>query len=198
VRLDGRRVRITCPDHAVARGVFLIPEERRSQGVLVDETVRANITLPFLAQFARPFGFVSRRLETRHTRTTIDNVGLTPPNPEMVVANLSGGNQQKVAIGKWFGRPPRVMMFDEATQGIDVKAKRDVYRLAQGIADRAAVIYASSEIDEVVGLADRVLVMRDGRVVAELTGDDIDRNLILEHATGARPSAKNPAEQGAR
>ena len=104
----------------------------------------------------------------------------------MLVKNLSGGNQQKVVIGKWFGREPQVMIFDEATQGIDVRAKRDVYALARDVSRRAGVIYVSSEIDEVLGLADRVLVMRDGRIVAEFSAAEADRQRVLEYATGTR------------
>jgi simple sugar transport system ATP-binding protein len=126
----------------------------------------------------------------------IEQVGLTPPRPDMLVKQLSGGNQQKVAVGKWFGGQPRVMMFDEATQGIDIKAKREVYDLVHHLCDRAAVIYASSDIDEVVGLADRVLVMKDGAVVADLSAAEADRQLILEYATGATSSGtRQPGPQ---
>lgn len=191
--LDGRPVTIRTPGDAVGCGIFLIPEERRAQGVLVGENVRKNLSLPFLGQFSWTVGLMNQIRERSYARQIIDQVGMTPPNPEIVVGNLSGGNQQKIAIGKWFGNPPRVMLFDEATQGIDIKAKKDVYKMVQQMSTNAAVIYASSDIDEVIGVADRVLVMHDGRVVAELVGDQMDRNLILEYATGARTA---PAAAG--
>ncbi|NJL92956.1 MAG: sugar ABC transporter ATP-binding protein [Anaerolineae bacterium] len=186
VLVRGKRLRGGSPGRAVRQGVYLVPEERRSQGVLVEDPIRKNIALPFLSAFSWVFGIMRRGQEVARTQAVIQDVGLTPPNPHMLVQNLSGGNQQKVAIGKWFTRPPRVMIFDEATQGIDVRAKQDVYRLAQRVCDHAAVIFSSSDIDEVIGVANRVIVMKDGRIVAELAAHELDRNLILEYATGAR------------
>ena len=126
------------------------------------------------------------RKESGYASEIVKRVGLTPPDPEMVVNTLSGGNQQKVVIGKWIGQRPTALLFDEATQGIDIRAKHDVYRLAREISQDAGVIFASSEIDEVLGLADRVMVMRDGRVVCELDGATADRQTALEYATGTR------------
>lgn len=184
--IDGKPIKISSPNKAVAQGIFLVPEERRSQGVLVQDAVRKNMSLPFLRQFVYTGIWMSRALELAHARNVIEQVGLVPPRPETLVKNLSGGNQQKVAIGKWFGRAPRIMIFDEATQGIDVKAKWEVYELVHRLSQDAGVIYASSDIDETLAVADRVLVMRDGEIVAELAADDADRQLILEYATGAR------------
>ncbi|MFP4321554.1 MAG: sugar ABC transporter ATP-binding protein [Anaerolineales bacterium] len=186
IYVEGQRRRISSPDAAVRAGIYLVPEERRSQGVLVEDPIRKNTSLPFLGQFSWVFGIMRWARELQTTNKMMQDVGLTPPNPHMLVRNLSGGNQQKVAIGKWFGKQAKVMLFDEATQGIDLRAKRDVYELAQELAREASVIYASSDIDEVIGVANRVIVMKDGEIVAELSGDDIDRHLILEYATGAR------------
>lgn len=183
----GEPQHIKSPSDAVATGIFLVPEERRSQGVLVEDPIHRNISLPFLQQFAWLAGLMSRAREMVNAERIVKDVGVNPPNIHQYVKNLSGGNQQKVAIGKWFGKQARVMLFDEATQGIDVRAKRDVYELAQKLCETSAVIYASSDIDEVIGLANRILVMRDGRIVAELTGEQMeDRQLILEYATGTR------------
>ena len=185
ILLDGRPVRFREPSDAVAKGVFLIPEERRRQGLIVEDPIFKNITLPFLQLFSSASWMLKRR-ELAHSLKIIQQVGLTPPRPEMQVMNLSGGNQQKVVIGKWFGRKPTVMLFDEATQGIDIKAKRDVYDLARQLSREAGVIYASSEIDEVLGLADRVLVMCNGRIAAELPAQESSRQVVLEYATGIR------------
>jgi simple sugar transport system ATP-binding protein len=187
-------LRLKSPDHAVAAGIFLVPEERRSQGVLVEDPIHRNISLPFLGQFSWVNGLMRRGMELANASRIVGDVGVTPPNIHQLVRNLSGGNQQKVAIGKWFGQQPKVMMFDEATQGIDVRAKRDVYDLAQQLCETSAVIYASSDIDEVIGVANRVLVMRDGAIVAELDENEMDRNLILEYATGTRLSNGTLAE----
>ncbi len=103
----------------------------------------------------------------------------------MTVKNLSGGNQQKVVIGKWLLQKGRVVLFDEATQGIDIGAKQEVYVLARELAHTSAVIFSSSDVDEVLGLADHVLVMRDGQIVGEFDTQSIDRQQVMELATGA-------------
>jgi len=185
ILVEGRSVRFGHPGMAVEHGIFLIPEERRRQGLLVENSVRENIALPFLRLFSLA-GWMLPQRETLHAQKIIQRVGLVPPRPEMPVKNLSGGNQQKVVIGKWLGREPRVMLFDEATQGIDVGAKREVYNLVQHLAQRSGILFASSEIDEVLSLADRVLVMRDGRIVAEFPAAEASRQAVLEYATGAR------------
>ena len=128
VRLDGAPIRIRQPQDAVRHGIFLVPEERRRQGLLIEDPVRVNLTLPFL-NLHSALGWVLRQRELTAAAHLAQQVGLAPALPEMPVKFLSGGNQQKVVIGKWFGRAPRVMLFDEATQGIDVKTKRDVYDL---------------------------------------------------------------------
>lgn len=184
--IDDRLQRIAHPTVAVEKGIFLIPEERRSQGILVDEPIYRNISLPFLDLFSgRLLRLMRRQAELQHARRIVSQVGVNPPDELQLVENLSGGNQQKVVIGKWFGKAAKVTLFDEATQGIDVGAKRDVYELAQQLCETSAIIYASSDIDEVIGVANRVLVMHDGRIVAEFTADQIDRNDILAYATGS-------------
>jgi simple sugar transport system ATP-binding protein len=192
ILLEGKKVNFKQPGDAVAQGVFLIPEERRKQGLIVEDPIYKNITLPFLKLFSRA-SLVVKHTEISHSNKIINQVGLTPPRPEMLVMNLSGGNQQKVVIGKWFGRKSKVMLFDEATQGIDIKAKRDVYELARQLSRESGVIYASSEIDEVLGLADRILVMCNGSVVAELEAAAANRQEVLEYATGIR--CAQPAEE---
>lgn len=184
--LEGRPVRFAHPSDAVRHGVFLVPEERRRQGLLIDRSLRENVTLPFLRDYSRA-GLMNRREETAYARTTMGRLRIAAPHPEATVDHLSGGNQQKVVIGKWFSKTPRVMLFDEASAGIDVGAKRDVYALVRQLSAGAGVIYASSDIDETLSLADRVLVMRDGSVVAEMQAAEADRHAVLAYCTGARP-----------
>jgi simple sugar transport system ATP-binding protein len=186
IMLDGQKTRINSPQDAVQAGIFLVPEERRAQGVLVEENIRKNVSLPFLGVFSTAFSLVHQLRERAHAVQIIDRLGVNPPNSEAEVKQLSGGNQQKVAIGKWLAGSARVMLFDEATQGIDLKAKHDLFLIARTLAEHAAVIYASSDIDEIVGIADRAVVMRNGEIAAELSGAALDRTLILEYATGAR------------
>ena len=185
IRINGQTVVLRRPENAVERGVFLVPEERRKHGLVVDATAGWNITLPFLKAFSALTWMLPRK-ENAYAMDIVKRVGLIPPDPEVEVNTLSGGNQQKVVIGKWIGRQPTALLFDEATQGIDIRAKHDVYHLARTISREAGVIFASSEIDEVLGLADRILVMRDGRIVSELDGTSADRQTVLEYATGTR------------
>ncbi|MCS6774735.1 MAG: sugar ABC transporter ATP-binding protein [Thermoflexales bacterium] len=185
--LNGRLLRLRQPSDAVKAGIYLVPEERRRHGLLIESTVRENTTLPFLDKHTR-WGWLSRRSELQSAERLTRLVGLTPPLPELPVKNLSGGNQQKVVIGRWFDGEPKAVLFDEATQGIDVRAKRDVFDLVHQWSQRAAVIYASSDIDEVMALADRVLVMRDGRVVAEVNPRQVSREAVLALATGVKDS----------
>jgi simple sugar transport system ATP-binding protein len=195
IYFKGKKVHFRNPNQAVKQGIFMVPEERRKQGLLVENSVRVNITLPFLQAFSF-LSLLRRRFETGYTKAMIDKVGLTPPRPEMTVANLSGGNQQKVVLAKWIGQKPQVMLFDEATQGIDVKAKRDIYDLTQIMRHEAGVVYATSEIDEAVGLADRILVIRDGQIVAEMPGEGADRQVVLEYACGARSGGEGARING--
>lgn len=186
--INARPVKLRTPKDAIEHGIYLVPEERRKQGLHVEDPVRTNITLPFLRAYSA-LGWLLRAQERKHSQGVVKQIGLNPPLPEVLVRTLSGGNQQKVVIGKWVGqtgeRAAKLLLFDEATQGIDIKAKRDVYELVQQLSIEAAVIYASSDIDEVLALADRVLVMRDGRVVADLDGHSADRQEVLVLATGS-------------
>jgi len=185
ILFNGQSITLRHPKMAVESGIFLVPEERRTQGLHVENTVVENLVLPFLHQFTVASWVMSQR-EQRYATELVKKSGIIAPSVHTPVRNLSGGNQQKVVIGKWIGQTPTVMMFDEPTHGIDIKAKYDVFTLISAIAREACVIYASAEIDEVLNLADRILVMRAGRVAAELTAQEANRQLVLEIATGTR------------
>ncbi len=192
--LNGKKIRFRLPKDAIRMGIYLIPEDRRNLGLLVENPIRANITLPFTQDFSR-LGFVQINKERQRVFQIMDRLRLVPRNPEMPAKNLSGGNQQKVVIGKWLLRQPAVILFDEATQGIDVGAKREVYAIARELAQNAGVIFSSSDVDEVLGLADRVLVMRDGRIVGEFDAERVDRQQVMELATGATRQMAQMAAQ---
>lgn len=192
--LNGKKIRFRLPKDAIRMGIYLIPEDRRNLGLLVENPIRANITLPFTQDFSR-LGFVQTNKERQRVLQIMDRLRLVPRNPEMPAKNLSGGNQQKVVIGKWLLRQPAVILFDEATQGIDVGAKREVYAIARELAQNAGVIFSSSDVDEVLGLADRVLVMRDGRIVGEFDAERVDRQQVMELATGATRKMSQMAAQ---
>jgi ribose transport system ATP-binding protein len=180
VRVGGRRLRPGDVAAAVAAGVGLAPEERKSQGLLLGESVSRNITLSSLARFARA-GFLSRSAEADAARQQVTALDVRPADVDREVRTLSGGNQQKVVLARRLLRACRVLLLDEPTRGVDVGARSEIYALIRGLADRGvAVVVVSSEIPEVLGLADRVLVVGDGRVLAEEPAGALDEHRVLD------------------
>jgi ribose transport system ATP-binding protein len=182
IEMDGRPVKLKSPRHAVRLGLSLLPEDRRGQGAIVNMSIAANVSLPVLRRFAmRGTGLIYDRVETRAVRESIGQFNVNTPSVRRPLKFLSGGNQQKTLIAKWDMSNSRVFMFDEPTAGVDVGAKQEIYaRIAKLAKGGAGVIVISSELEEVVGLCHRVLVMREGRCVGELKGDAISEGAILE------------------
>lgn len=182
--LRGRSLSISEPRDAIRAGIVLVPEERRKQGVLVEETMRTNLSLPSLRALSSPLGFIRAVSERRHAERIIDGLGIVPPRPQQEVKLLSGGNQQKVAVGKWLPTDADVYLFDEPTKGVDVGAKSDMFRLIGELAVQGkGIVYFSCELAEVLGIADRILVMSYGRVVKELTRGEATQESILYYAS---------------
>ncbi len=185
--LDGAPWRPRHPGQALRHGVAMIPEARKTQGLLLQRPVQENIALPHLASVTR-LGLLSRHGEGSRAIPALERVGVKTASPMTAVSNLSGGNQQKVLFARALVRPPRLLIADEPTRGVDVAAKRAIYGL---LADQAAagmaVLVVSSELDEVVGLAHRVLVMREGHITAELSGSEISDKAVVAAAFGALP-----------
>jgi ribose transport system ATP-binding protein len=180
VRVGGRRLRPGDVGGAVAAGVGLAPEERKSQALLLGESVYRNISISSLARFARG-GFLSGPAEKQAARDQVESLDVRPPDVDREVRTLSGGNQQKVVLARWLLRECRVLLLDEPTRGVDVGARSEIYALVRQLADRGvAVVVVSSEIPEVLGLADRVLVIADGRVVTEQPADALDEHRVLD------------------
>ena len=180
VSVDGNRLRRSSVADAVAAGVGLSPEERKSQGLLLDQSVYSNITLSSMGRFAR-FGFLDRGAERDEATRLTQSLDVRPPGVERAARTLSGGNQQKVVLARWLLRDCRVLLLDEPTRGVDVGARSEIYALVRSLADRGvAVVVVSSEIEEVLGLADRVLVLREGRIVHEGRSQDIDEHMVLD------------------
>jgi ribose transport system ATP-binding protein len=168
VALDGRMLTITSPRDAIRQGICLVPEDRRRHGVIDAFSVRENITLPALASYARG-GLVRRRAEAGSARETAAALTVKAASIETPVATLSGGNQQKVVLGKWMALRPQVIVFDEPTQGVDVGAKAEIHQLIRRLAEAgAAVMMISSDLEEIVAESDRVAVMHDGRITGVL------------------------------
>ncbi|MBT2693977.1 sugar ABC transporter ATP-binding protein [Bacillus sp. ISL-55] len=187
VKLKGRNLKLTSPHAAVKSGLALVPEERRKEGVLVAESVTSNLTAVNLKKFTRLLGFINRRAEKNTAQEYIKALGIKTSSENAKVENLSGGNQQKVAIGRWLIADADVYIFDEPTKGVDVGAKRDIFELiAQLAAQGKGVIYASSELSEIVGITNRVYVLYDGEPVKELETAATTEEELLFYSTGGR------------
>ncbi|NLT04816.1 MAG: sugar ABC transporter ATP-binding protein [Solirubrobacterales bacterium] len=184
VEVDGAPLKLGSPRRAIAAGIALAPEDRKRQGLLLELPQRDNVALPNLATLSR-LGFTDRRREDADTRALLAELGVTPPDPARPVRTLSGGNQQKVLFAKWLLRERKVLILDEPTRGVDVGAKRAIYELIVSLAERGlAVVVISSELEEVLGLAHRVLVMRRGRIATELTTDAMSPDAVMHAAFG--------------
>lgn len=189
VLLDGQAVTIRHPRQAIAAGLVLVPEDRRLHGLVLEDTVRHNVSLPNLGKVST-LGLIMPARETALTVEARDRLQVRTPSLEQVVGLLSGGNQQKVVLGKWLARQPRVLIFDEPTRGIDVGAKSEIYALMDRLAgEGAAILMISSDLEELLGMSDRVLVLHQGRLAGELTRAELSEEAIMHLATGgARPS----------
>jgi ribose transport system ATP-binding protein len=184
VLLDGAVARIHHPRDAVALGMLLVPEDRRFHGLVVEDTIQHNIGLPNLDRLSR-LGLVGRGREAALAGEMCGRLHVRSRTIRQSVSLLSGGNQQKVVLGKWLARRPRVLIFDEPTRGIDVGAKSEIYALMSELAaDGVAVLMISSDLEEVLGVSDRVLVLHEGRLAGDLRGADLNEETIMRLATG--------------
>ena len=182
VLFDGEPLAIRSAREAIRHGICLVPEDRRRAGVIAPMSIRENVTLPSLTSHAR-FGIVSRASEATAVRRITAALMVKAASIESPVATLSGGNQQKVVLARWLARRPRVIVFDEPTQGVDVGAKAEIHRLIRSLADDgAAVVMISSDMDEIVAESDRVAVMHDGRVTGVLSRAECTPESILQLA----------------
>ncbi|MFS0653949.1 sugar ABC transporter ATP-binding protein [Bacillus sp. 179-C3.3 HS] len=186
VQIHGKTVRINSPHQAVRAGLALVPEERRKEGILTEETVGWNLTTASLSVFTRIFSFIHRLKEKQTAEEMVERLGVKTPSLETKVKYLSGGNQQKVVIGKWLLAEADVYIFDEPTKGVDVGAKKDIFSLIAELADRGkSIIYASSELSEIAGIADRVYVLYDGSIAREMKRPMTEEELLY-HSTGGQ------------
>ena len=184
ILLNGQEVQIRKPSDAIRAGIVLAPEDRKKDGLCTKLSIRQNIALPNLDLLCDKAGVVSRRKETEMCDQAVKNLKIKTPNVEINADNLSGGNQQKVVVGKWLARDSKVVIFDEPTRGIDVAAKVEIYNLMNKLkAEGIGVMFVSSEMPEVMGIADRIIVMCDGRITGELMASEATQNEILTLAT---------------
>jgi ABC-type sugar transport system ATPase subunit len=185
VRVDGKKLRLRQPRDAVRAGLGYAPEERKAQALLLHRGVRDNISLAMLDRLRR-LRFVRRGEERRLARQYVESLRVRTPSIEQEVRKLSGGNQQKVVLARWLARKPKVLILDEPTRGVDVGAKVEIYHIIEELAESGvAVLVISSELPEVLGLADRIVVMQHGRVTGELDRSEASEEAILALAMAA-------------
>jgi ribose transport system ATP-binding protein len=195
IALDGEKLSIGTPRAAIDHGIYLAPENRRTEGLVVEMTVRENISLPSLENFSR-FGLINRAHERKIAAEQVASLKIKTPTTETRVLNLSGGNQQKVVLGKWLAMTPKVMILDEPTRGIDVGAKAEIYRLMRELADGGAVILMiSSDMEEILNVSDRIAVMHEGEISGVLERADCNEENVMQLAVGKKISAAKAAFQ---
>ncbi len=181
----GQPARMT-PAWAARAGVVLIPEDRKAFGLILDQSLRFNITLPNLPQLEK-WRLIFKRNEWDPVISAIEDLNVKPPNPELAAGSLSGGNQQKVVLAKWLMARPKVIVFDEPTRGIDVGAKSEIYFRMREIAQQGVgIIMASSDLPELLGMSDRILVLYEGRIVGELSREEATEETIMHLATATQ------------
>jgi len=176
-------IRPQSPKEAVEAGLALVPEDRKTQGLFLDQSIRTNITLSSLNKLTR-FGVIQSGRETETVERVRRELSIAMASPELEAQHLSGGNQQKVVLAKWLQTSPSVIIFDEPTRGVDVGAKFEIYALMRELAERGvAILMISSDLIEILGMSDRILVMHERRIVAELARDEASEERIIELAT---------------
>lgn len=184
IYVDDKEVEINCPMDAIRNGVVLAPEDRKKDGLCTKLSIRHNLALPNLDIVCNKIGVINNVKETELCDKAVDELQIKTPGIDVDSGNLSGGNQQKVVVGKWLARDSRVVIFDEPTRGIDVGAKVEIYNLMNELKQQGiAVMFVSSEMPEVMGIADRIIVMCDGRITGEVMAKDTTQSEILTLAT---------------
>jgi len=187
--LDEEPVRLGRTDHAIRRGIYLIPEDRRRAGLVTQMNIRENMTLASLHRYATA-GLIRRSREARTAQAQVQTLRIKAPSVETPVSSLSGGNQQKVALGKWLSMRPNVLILDEPTRGVDVGAKREIYGLMGDLASRnVAILMISSDMEEVLGVSDRIAVMREGEIAGFLEPHEFSEESVMCLAVGGKAMA---------
>lgn len=185
MEVSGKSITVKSPGEAILAGIALVTEDRKESGLVLNMSVRENTSLPSLKKLSSRLGVIKQVEEENLAQQYIRELRTKTPNSQAIVNNLSGGNQQKVVISKWLATNPKVLILDEPTRGIDVGAKVEIYQLINKLtAAGVAVIMISSELPEVLGMSDRILVMREGRIAGEMSRDEATQEGIMQFATG--------------
>ena len=184
IKIKGQKVKINSPSDAVKHGIVLIPEDRKLEGLVEIRTIRQNISLPNL-KFLSGLGFIKASQEKQEVQRSIQQLTIRCSGMNQYVKDLSGGNQQKVVLAKWLVRLPNVIILDEPTRGIDVGAKSEIYSIMRDLANKGiAILMISSELPEILGMADRIIVMHERKLAAEYDGQTTTEEEIMRAATG--------------
>ena len=184
MEVEGKEIPIQSPREAIAAGLALVPEDRKQQGLVIEMAVADNVSLASLERDQKA-GFLNFDAESKLTAEMTEKMRIKTPSSRQVVRFLSGGNQQKVVIGKWLAMKPKILLLDEPTRGIDIGAKQEIYALMEELADQGvAILFVSSEMEEILGMSDRALVMHEGKFTGELKRDELTEEAVMQLATG--------------
>ena len=187
VYLEGEKLECKFLQDAIDHGLGLVTEDRKAMGLVLGQSVLQNMTISSLETVANRWGIVNQAQERNLANGYIEQLNIKTPGLNVAIDTLSGGNQQKVIVAKWLNTSPKVLILDEPTRGIDVGAKVEIYNLLNKLVeDGVTVIMISSELPEVMGMSDRILVMCEGEIAAELTREEATKELIMEYATGSK------------
>ncbi|MBD8025150.1 sugar ABC transporter ATP-binding protein [Ureibacillus sp. Re31] len=184
ILIDGKKVVIKSPIDAMKYGIGFVTEDRKTQGLVLDFTIKENITLTNLDKCASS-GIVNQTKENSMVAKYIEELKIRTSGPEQRVKSLSGGNQQKVVLAKWLGTEPDILILDEPTRGVDIGARKEIYQIINQLAEAGvAILMISSELPEVIGMADRVIVMQEGKLTGEVMKEQMTQEIIMQYATG--------------
>lgn len=184
--LEGKKVKISSPQDAVENGIALVPEDRKLQGVVLGLPIKDNISLPTVKKMSKGV-VIDNSLERKTVESQIKELRIKTPSSEQLVKNLSGGNQQKVVLAKWLASNAKVLIFDEPTRGIDVGAKQEIYHLINKLAEQGiAIIVVSSEMEEIMGMSDRIIVLCEGEITGQIERQEFQQDEIMKMASGTK------------
>ncbi len=190
ISLDGKTLKVSSPRDAIANGIYLIPEDRRNSGLILEMPICENVSLPALSRYASA-GLVNKEAERKTATEMCEKLNVKAPSIEAKALNLSGGNQQKVVLAKWLSLNPKLLIFDEPTRGIDVGAKAEIYGLMRSLAENGvAIVMISSDMEEILGESDRVAVMHEGSITGILERDECSEEAIMQLAVGNQKTAE--------
>jgi ribose transport system ATP-binding protein len=183
MKINDKKIKLQSASDAIGEGIVLVPEDRKLQGLSISQSVRPNISITILKQLERWGIMLNRKKEMELSRQYIQQLAIKTPSTESIVKNLSGGNQQKIVLAKWLAKKPTILLLDEPTRGIDINAKSEIYKLIKQLAaDGMGIIVVSSELPEILAVSDRVLVMCEGELTADLPANEATEGSILKYA----------------